>query len=534
MCDHIDTPHASNMDEHHDKEHNLWSRRAFLRSLGIVGGATLMAGKIPLTAYATSPLAFGLSGAGDDNILVMIRLQGGNDGLNTIIPVYDYGRYQSLRPGIAIPEGQTIPLTGELGMHPALGSFKTMWDQGRMKLLNNVGYPDQNLSHFRSSDIWASASDAADELDTGWMGRFYDDTYPDFLLDPPPIPPAIQIGGGGDLVFNGEDNVNYAISVPSPEQLEYIASSGALYDPSSVPPCLYGDQLSFMRTITNNTFKYAAVISEAFARGENAAEYQGPLGRQLEVIARLIKGQLGTRLYVVTLNGFDTHAGQLNQHQNLLSSLANNVAVFFQDLSQGGWDEKVMSFTFSEFGRRPAQNASQGTDHGAAAPMFVLGPGLMGNGSFGSLPQLNDLDQNGNLKYDIDFRSVYATMLEKWLCVDPAMVDLALGQPHARLDLGFNCTSVSTSSAQHLAVVKHEARYDRGLPHLFFKLPYAGNVKIELLNAMGQSFGIIYEGIHDTSGFTLPISSQYARIPGYYFYRMKYNGKTYSGKILME
>lgn len=531
----LKAPSAKYSDQHHDCEHEQWSRRSFLRNLGIVGSGLLMAGKVPLTAFAAGPLTMGLSESNEDNILVMIRLQGGNDGLNTIIPIYDYGTYQSLRPGIAIAANSGIPLNDELMMHSSLQGLEGLWNNGQMKLINSVGYPDQNLSHFRSSDIWASASDANVEWDAGWLGRYFDEKYPNFVLDPPDIPPAIQIGGAGDMLFTGEMDTNYGINVATPQQLEYIAESGGLHDAEDVPPCLYGNQLSYLRTVTNNTFKYADIISTAYENGENAVDYSGGLGRQLSTIARLIKGNLGTRLYVVTLNGFDTHANQLNQHSNLLLQLSLNINAFYNDLSAGGVDDKVLSFSFSEFGRRPAQNSSQGTDHGAAAPMFLFGTGLGNNGILGALPDLNDLDNNGNLKYDIDFRSVYASVLENWLCIEPGLVDLVLGQSYQRLALGFDCSSVSTYSRPMVKDLQHQVRYDAdNRPYLFLDVHRAGQIKVEIFTAMGQSLGEIHNAYHYDDQTNISLAKFGIRANGYYFYKIHHAHRVYSGKFLMR
>jgi len=528
------SPNASLHDVHHGEEHKSWSRRVFLKHLGIAGGSSLLLGNLPLTAFSGSPLAMGLAGANEDRILVLIRLQGGNDGLNTVVPIHDYSLYRSRRPSVFVPENETLSLTEELGLHPALQSIFQMKDKGAFKLLNNLGYPNQNLSHFRSSDIWASASNAQEVWDSGWLGRYFEDRYPEFLLNPPAIPPAIQIGGAGDLIFNGTSEINYAVSVPTPELLEYIASTGGLYDASDVPDCLHGDQLSFLRTISNNSFGYADAISKAYNKGSNVGEYSGSLGRQLSGVAKLIKGQLGTRLYVVTLNGFDTHAGQLTLHAQLLQSLSDNIATFFDDLAAGGWDRKVLAFTFSEFGRRTAQNASQGTDHGAAAPSFLFGPALEGFEILGGLPDLGDLDSDGNLKISVDFRSLYATVLERWLCVDSQLVDLVMGRSFERLDLGFSCQALSLQSNLSRGILKHEARYDAvGQALVFVNLPVSGEVRLELFNAMGQSHGEFYRQFSIAGEHWIPIPRHITSILGYYVYRLGFQGRLYSGKIVI-
>ena len=209
MCNHkVDNKQQSRHGaalEHgkaHEKDHVQWSRRSFLRNVGMAGTMSMMLGKVPLTAMATSPLAYALSNTNSDRIMVLIRLKGGNDGLNTIIPLFDYSNYIANRPTIGIPQSQIINLNNEFGMPNYMSALEELWNDGAMKVVNSVGYPDQNLSHFRSSDIWASGSDA-DLLDTsGWLGRFLNDQYPDYITSPPDQPPAIQIGGTGNIIFN--------------------------------------------------------------------------------------------------------------------------------------------------------------------------------------------------------------------------------------------------------------------------------------------------------------------------------------------
>ena len=531
----IKTASSGLLKDLHHEEHEYWSRRNFLKNLGLIGAGSMMLGRLPVSALMASPLTNSLHESLADRVLVLIRLQGGNDGLNTVIPLYDYGTYRNLRPNISIPETQVLRWSDTLGVHPALESLYPLWEEGGMKVLNNLGYPEQNLSHFRSSDIWATSSDSGVELDRGWLGRYFDEILPNFIEHPPSIPPAIQIGGSGDLLFAGVDDINYAVSVPSPEQLNAIAAQGQLYNVDEVPPCLYGSQLSYLRTITNNTFKYASVISNAYESGQNSSNYQGALGRQLSTIARLIKGNLGTKLYVVTLNGFDTHANQLNNHQRLLNDLATAVSSFYQDLASGGWADKVISFTFSEFGRRPNQNASQGTDHGAAAPILIFGPSLNSNGFMGPPPRLNQLDENGNLLHDLDFRSVYATVLEQWLCVDSSLTDSVIGNFMPRVDLGFDCTTTAQQAYTYQKVLSHEIRYQSdGSPILFIIPRSSAPVEVTLWNAMGQSLGPIgyFQGSHDLVQIPIPI--HLTRIPGYYIYRILSEGRVYSGKVLLK
>ncbi|MDB2463897.1 twin-arginine translocation pathway signal, partial [Flavobacteriaceae bacterium] len=197
--------------KHHNHEHDYWSRRSFIQALGLVGGGSIMMGNQAVSAAQATPLTVALSESQNDNILVIIRLNGGNDGLNTIVPVYDYATYANLRPNIRHFEPNLLPLNDDFSIPDYMNDLESVWGDGQMKVVHGVGYPDQNLSHFRSSDIWASAAHQYEEP-TGWWGRYFEDLYPDYLTNPPAAPPAIQVGNIGNLIFDGFDN-NYAFTV---------------------------------------------------------------------------------------------------------------------------------------------------------------------------------------------------------------------------------------------------------------------------------------------------------------------------------
>ena len=293
-------PSAKLSDAHHDDEHHSWNRRSFLQALGLVGGGSMLLGGTNLSAAKPSRLTTALANADSDRILVLIRLKGGNDGLNTIIPIYDYDFYAQNRPTIRYQENELYNLSPDFGIPPALSPLQSLWGDGAMKVVHGVGYAQQNLSHFRSSDIWASGAPTAIE-ESGVIGRYFQELYPDFLVNPPEIPPAVQIGSIGNLLFDGEEN-NYAFSVVNPQQLETIAANGTLHDVENIPDCTYGEQLGFMRGTINTTFAYAGVINEAYEASTNAVEYgDGSLASQLAIVARMIKGGLGTQVYICLL-----------------------------------------------------------------------------------------------------------------------------------------------------------------------------------------------------------------------------------------
>ena len=541
MCNH-NNDQTSNKKRHgsalehgkaHTDDHQTWSRRTFIRNLGVAGSMSMVLGNLPLTALGANPLSTALNNTNSDRILVLIRLKGGNDGLNTIIPLFDYGTYQANRPTIAVPQEQIISLNDSFGIPNYMEPLNDLWLDGQMKVVNNVGYPDQNLSHFRSSDIWASASDADVSEPSGWLGRYLDNEFPDFVTDPPENPPAIQIGGAGNLLFNNQDSINMGVIVNDPDELFQIAQTGQLYDAADVPDCYYGEQLGFMRTVANSTFKYAEVIADAYNNSTNAAEYEFSLGEQLALVARLIKGGLQTKLYMVSLDGFDTHAVQQESHPFLLFQIANAVKAFYEDLGAGGVAHRVLSMTFSEFGRRIEQNASGGTDHGAAAPMMLFGEGLNGNGFLGGNPDLHNLDQIGNLQHTTDFREVYTTLLEYWLCLDGYVVDDIMGQSFNRMpELGLDCVATSTSSVNRGPAIQHKAMYGEGQIVIEYTIPESMPITIQIYNILGQPVKTLFDGYQMPGTHQVTFQSANSRLSGgNYIYSIRAGRQVYSQKI---
>ncbi|MEM1325562.1 MAG: DUF1501 domain-containing protein [Bacteroidota bacterium] len=517
----------------HTEDHDLWSRRSFLRNFGLVGGASMLLGKLPVTAMESAMLSEALRSSDSDRILVLIRLKGGNDGLNTIIPLYDYDTYANFRPTVRLRQNETIRLTDEFAMHGELNAVEQLWEEDAMRIINSVGYPNQNLSHFRSTDIWSSASDANVLDSSGWLGRYLGDLYPDYLTNPPSTPPAIQIGGFDSLVFNDLNRVSISVNIADPRQLEDIAENGQLYDINNLPDCTYGEQLRYMRTVANSTFFYADDIGQAANRGRNTATYPegNPLASSLATVARLIKGNMGTQLYMVTMDGFDTHANQANQHARLMRYLGEAVKAFYDDLEQGGWQDKVLSMTFSEFGRRPRQNAADGTDHGAAAPVLLFGEGLNGSMIQGGRPDLNDLDQNDNIKYDVDFRDIYATILDYWLCIPSDTVDQVIGRVSPRLNLGFDCQPTSVTSLGATQPFRHRVLTESSSEIILkYELPSTAQVRVDVVDVMGRSIQTLQNGRQVPGQHQLRFSAHEHRIPnGQYFYRIQADQRRVSG-----
>ncbi len=569
MCDIHDktdtTPHKGIEHEGHDHEHKDWSRRSFLQALGIAGSGSMMLGSNFLTASAPSPLTAAIAGAETDNILILIRLSGGNDGLSTIIPIDQYDTYANARPNIYIPESKVLKLTDEYGVPSYMKALQPMWGDGQFKAVHGVGYEGQSLSHFTGSDTFSNTdltTTGFSGLNTGWMGRHFENKYPDYLINPPAAPAAIQVGQFGSLVFQG-DETNYAFVTSNIDQLEEIAESGVVYglDDSLFNDCMYGDQLKFLRGVANTTYEYSGLIHEAYERGQNQVEYQDNyFARQLALLARLIKGNLGTKVYMISMGGFDTHGNQPLAHARLMTNLSIAIDNFYDDLGFTQQDDKVLSMTFSEFGRRIFENGSNGTDHGKAAPTLFFGSGLNGSAFVGEHPTLDSPDGRGNLEYTMDFRDLYATVLAEWLCVDIPLVEQhLLDHPYAPVNLGFNCSGIDFPDIAYsdgsptlptqptpteptpfnpdlLDAIVHKPFYPTDEnPHIYLEMPFSAHVDIQLFNILGQKVGTIYNEIMLEGSVEINVRE---RMPmhlstGKYIYRIDVQNQKMSKSIMV-
>ncbi len=405
------------MCQDHHKEKRNWTRRHFIQKVGFLTGASMFMSPFSIRALAKNPISNLFPLNQNKNILVLIQLKGGNDGLNTIIPLYDYGFYKSKRPKIHIPKSDLISLNNDFAIPNSMKPLKSLWDKGMMKIVNGVGYPNPNLSHFRSADIWATGSSSQRIKNTGWLGRYLAHEYPNYQNQPPEIPAAIQIGEDSDIVFESELG-QLGFTVEDPKELYEIAQSAETFS-NVKEQSYYHEELQFLRTVSNSTFNYTNAIKKAESEGQTKTHYESdPLSQQLKLAAKLIKGNLGTTTYLVSLDGFDTHAQQSWKHQDLLRHLSNAIHSFYMDLSTSPLDQKVLTMTYSEFGRRIEENGSKGTDHGTAAPMLFFGKALGKSNIIGTPCNLQKPDNDGNLQFTTDFRSVYSTILKEWLGVN--------------------------------------------------------------------------------------------------------------------
>ncbi|MBV8688697.1 MAG: DUF1501 domain-containing protein [Candidatus Eremiobacteraeota bacterium] len=388
----------------------MMKRSHFL--LGTVSGLTIVANADHFFSKALAEAALpGFSG-GANRVLVLVNLQGGNDGLNCVVPHGDelYYRY---RPTLGIPKSNVLPINDRIGLNPAMKSFKTLYDRGVVAIVQGVGYPDPDHSHFRSTEIWQTA--APDRYEhTGWLGRYLDDAN---------LPKNNLFNGIAISQVLPEALVARNTDVPAVPQLN---GYGLLSDRNRAARSAYSSivedtrmpfrspYLGHVMEIEDHAQKGSEELPKLIAGYKTDASYPGsPIGRSLALAAQIIGSNIGTRVLYVQHGSFDTHINQKGTQDRLLGEFSDAIAAFYNDLAAHGNEGRVLTLTFSEFGRRVGENASRGTDHGEGSPLFMVGGGVKG-GIYGSYPDLTRLNM-GNLAFTTDFRSVYATVLERWL-----------------------------------------------------------------------------------------------------------------------
>jgi uncharacterized protein (DUF1501 family) len=422
-------------------DNTLHTRRKFLRTsmLGAAASWTLPVFLektfFTLDAMAAETVTQAVTGK-DGTILVVLQMAGGNDGLNMIVPFADDAYYRS-RPRLGIPASQVLKLDSYAGLNPKLPGLKSLFDEGHLSVIQGVGYPNPNRSHFRSTEIWQTASDADRNENEGWLGKYFDSCCAG-------ADPTVGVAIGDQMPQAFVARTPTGVTFSKPEQFRWMSSEkktgpmsaeetffrqlNGASDEDAVPAANDGGSIGALaggtkasqsavdflqRTALDAQLSSDKILAIARKYKSNIPYPNGQLAASLSLVARMIAGGLPTRVYYASQGGFDTHAGQLNTHDRLMTELNDSLGAFVADLKQQGNFDRVLLMTFSEFGRRVAENANGGTDHGAAAPMFVLG-GAVKPGLFGKYPSLTDLD-HGDLKFNTDFRGVYGTILDRWL-----------------------------------------------------------------------------------------------------------------------
>ncbi|MEO0557557.1 MAG: DUF1501 domain-containing protein [Bacteroidota bacterium] len=486
----------------HDEDHQAWTRRDFLVRSGLAAaGASVVLGAGSSQAATTSrALASpGLIGSlrrlQTDRVLVLLQLSGGNDGLNTIVPVTN-DRYYNARPSIALRQADTLRLNEDFGLHASLSPLESMWGEGQFGVVHSVGYADQSLSHFDGIDVWASAREESGQ--TGWTAEAAAALGGGDVT----VPPSVQIGASYPLLMTGPEGVE-GMTLSNAALLDQIVTSGELYDTASLPHSSYGRQLGFLRSVANDANLYVTSLRTAGDGITNAVEYpDNQLGDSLAAVARLIKGHLETRVYLVRLKGFDTHADQISRHQALLDTLGKSVAAFYEDLESSGDAERTLTMTFSEFGRRVGENGSIGTDHGTAAPVFLFGPSVQG-GFHGTAPDLTGLDAAGNLPVTTDFRRVYATVLSSWLGLDATVTTSILGGSYESLGLLSATTAdAPTDLASSFELAPPAPNPVRTRSTVRYTLASSTRADLVLYDTSGRHVATLASGAHGAGSYT--------------------------------
>lgn len=411
-------------------------RRDFLRN-----GASLVAlGATVPSFLANTVLAAGKSGRrfrDDERILVVLQLAGGNDGLNTIVPITNDAYYRA-RPKLGIKKDNTLRINDDLGFNDAAKGFKDLFDAGYLSLIQNVGYPNPNRSHFHSMDIWHTASPDGSQHN-GWLGRYFDnqcrgsdgcDAQRGVALMPQ-SPLALRGERFMPLAFEEPDELSWSSAVPGPDTGRVVRE---LNQPQPGDPAKPVTELQYLRRVALKARISSEQIHDATRSRQPSRGVRrrrgGQLAESLQTVADLIGAGIKAQVYYVSHGGYDTHANQANSHGRLLGELADAVSQFMQTLKSRGDHQRVLIMSFSEFGRRVAENGSGGTDHGAAAPMMLISPAVKG-GVVGANPDLSNLDA-GDIRYGVDFRDVYAEVLHRWLGASPEKL---INRPTGALDL---------------------------------------------------------------------------------------------------
>jgi uncharacterized protein (DUF1501 family) len=380
--------------------------------------------------------------------IVLIQLSGANDGLNTVVPINQYDAYAALRPNIKLSNSgsngiinldTTLPLANQVGLHPSLTGFKSLYDNGLMRLIQGVGYPIQDKSHFKSTDLWLTGGDgtpANNVLDSGWVGRFLENYYANFLTANFPL--GIQLGSSeNSLGFHGEEEHGMSLNINGQDPSGFYSVVNGLggVAPTTIPNSEYGDLIQYILNNDTSTNTYAQTISAAFNAGSNSVTYPNTgLSNQLKTVAKFISGGLQTKVYLVKIGGFDTHnlqvasnsTSHLGTHADLLTEVSEAVTNFITDLNNQNIGNDVLAVTFSEFGRKAGENGNLGTDHGEIAPMFVFGSSLNA-GVSGTNINLSEAIAGNNFQVQTvqhDYRRVFSTILQDWFGASNPTLDL--------------------------------------------------------------------------------------------------------------
>lgn len=504
-----------------------------------------------LQAYGRSPLmdALTASALASDRILVLVQLNGGNDGLNTVIALDRYAELTSARSNILIPASKVLALTASTGLHPAMTALRDMYNNGQLLVVQGVSYPNPNFSHFRATDIWLTASDANVVLDSGWVGRYLDMEFPGYPGGYPSPqmtdPLALQIGSVVTPALQGP-KVSMGIAVTNPNTTYFLPGGS-----DTAPNTPAGHELTYIREVAQQTQAYSTSIKTAATKGKNLSTLypgagQNPLADQLKIVAQLISGGLQSRIYVVNLGGFDTHSNQvtssdttLGTHATLLGRLSAAIAAFEDDLHQLGVQDRVIGMTFSEFGRRIKSNASGGTDHGVAEPVFIFGTGVNA-GILGTSPVMPaNPGVNDNVPLQFDFRAVYSSILKDWFGASATELSTAISGTVANPLFASVVASGSAAGVGGGGGVPKDFALEQNYPNPFnpsttirYDLPRGAEVLLDVYNTAGERIAVLVDGPESSGAHEVTFNAA-TLASGAYFYRIRAGEYTATRRMLL-
>lgn len=505
------------------------NRRDFIRLSSLMGsGMMLKLNGVPLHAFEGNGFLHKMAKSSmNDRILVLIQLHGGNDGLNMVVPINQYAQYYNHRANIAIPQvgprkyitlDPSLPDEQQIGLHPDMAGAKSMYDDGNMAVIQSVSYENMNGSHFRSRDVWYMGGDYNEYFSSGWMGRYLEHFHPDYPIGYPnttlPDPLAIEIGTGVSLAFHRSEGIPAGLSIQDPNAFYDLINSVGAEPPLSFPDTHAGDELEYIMQIEKQSNNYAGRLKDVFNAGSNSgtiypdtypfiapsSTLHNPLAPQLKIVSRLISGGIGTKIFLCRIGGFDTHANQvinsdttMGGHAALMYHISSAVKAFYDDLKNMGLADRVLTMTFSEFGRRVASNASYGTDHGNAAPMLVFGT-CLNPGVYGTNPNLTpNALQSGNIPMQHDYRQVFSSVVKDWFQAPDEAIDHVRFQDFMdnRVDY-VACKELSTAELfKENLWLKCHPNPTTGMVQIRYFLYRESKVQIEIRDLAGRTIASI-------------------------------------------
>lgn len=553
MHDHSHCTHESHTNEElrhgsriqdgvaHAKDHAQWTRRDFMARMGFgMAGASMMLNGAPVSAFGHAPILHALNNQAIDRVLVLVQLNGGNDALNTVVP-YENDEYYRVRPTIAIPKTSVFRMESDHGLHPAMASLNNMWNNNRMAAVLNAGYANSTRSHFEGTVNWATGSGNAigegqTNFTSGVWGRYAADVI-NGLNAPLTHPMAVRIGGPVSLFQSSLGNLG--VSLGDAQFIDEIARRG-LFDAGDarLNPYAYGTPVKYVRSVANAALSYVSSIQNAANRGANlAGNYPGGLGDNMAAAARLIRGGLGSRIVSVSIGGFDTHSMQgqnEGRHADRLRQVADSIAAFYDDLAIDGLDEKVLTMTYSEFGRTLGENGSRGTDHGAGGSLMMFGNGLK-RGVYGEQSDLLSELYGGDPRPKTDYRSVYADILQDWFGLPETEVNELLGMSFPRMGLIEDKIRVSSESDPLPVAFELQQNYPNPFnptTSINYALGEPGAVSLRVFDVQGRLVQTLVDGNQPAGAHTVTFEAR--DLPsGTYIYNLTTAKGTLTRKMIL-